>query len=187
MRTCLILCVAALAAASPAAGYTLIDAWNPDGVPGAGIYGYPANFAIQYIPSESFTCARIEFWAAGSDYFADDQIVVRIEGDALDQPSGEVLAEVTTPVSDGDATWAGSDFPVPLTLEAGVTYWVVYLPMAWSQIAWANEGDELPTMGSGDGIHWNAAPSRRWMAKLWGDPIVATETATWSTIKSLFD
>ena len=68
-----------------------------------------------------------------------------------------------------------------------MTYWVVYLPMAWSPIAWADAGDDYPTMSSGDAVHWNPTTAHKWMARFWGDPIVAAEAATWSEIKTLFD
>lgn len=186
MRTCLVF-IALVVITGSAAAYTLVDSWNADGVPGSGIYGYPANFAIRYIPAMSFTCARIEFWGSGSDYIVDDHITVRVETEDLEQPSGTVLAEVTTPVTDTPITWIGADFPTPVLLEAGAVYWVIYLPMAWSPVAWANAGDEFPTMSSSDGVHWNPSTARLWMARLWGDPIVATETATWSGVKALFD
>ncbi len=188
MKHSAIISVAILALlAGSASAYTLVDSWNESGTAGGGIYGYPANFAVKYIPAASYSCAKIEFWGAGSDYFDNDMITVRIESDLLDQPSGEVLAEVQTPVADGDPYWMGSDFPAATTLQAGVTYWIVYLPMAWSQIAWATAGDEFPTMSSGDAIHWNPTTPKRWMAKFWGDPVVAAESATWSHIKTLFE
>jgi hypothetical protein len=181
------LTVAVVLAAGAASAYTLVDSWNADQAPGGGIYGYPANYAVKYIPAMSYSCAKIEFWGSGSTFFDNDQITVRIETDVLDQPSGEVLAEIVTPVVDGADYWQGSDFPVPAALQAGVTYWIVYLPMAWSPIAWAAAGDDYPTMSSGDAVHWNASMAHKWMAKFWGDPVVAAETATWSQVKSLFD
>jgi hypothetical protein len=173
-------------AAGSAAAYTLVDNWNATQVAGGGIYGYPANYAVKYIPAAAYSCAKIEFWGAGSDYFTDDTITVRVETDVLDQPSGEVLAQIQTPVVDGDAYWMGSDFLVPVALEAGVTYWVVFLPMAWSQIAWADAGDDFQTMSSGDAVHWNTTTPKKWMARFWGDPVVTAEARTWSEIKTLF-
>ena len=108
MKHSAIISVAILALlAGSASAYTLVDSWNESGTAGGGIYGYPANFAVKYIPAASYSCAKIEFWGAGSDYFDNDMITVRIESDLLDQPSGEVLAEVQTPVADGDSYWMG--------------------------------------------------------------------------------
>jgi hypothetical protein len=187
-RIMLVAAAFALLIGGSAAATTLMDAWNPDQATGTGIFPYPSNYAIKYIPAASYRCAKIEFWGAGSPYMDGDAVTVRVETDLADQPSGEVLAAVTTPVLDGPPNiWMGLDFPTPVDLTAGVTYWIISLPMPFSPINWAIAGDQFPTMFSGDALHWNPANPQRWKARFWGDPIVATDAATWSAVKALFD
>ena len=42
------------------------------------------------------------------------------------------------------------------------------------------------TMWSSDQIHWDPVDPIRWKAKFWGDPVLATENATWSQIKGMY-
>ena len=183
----IVLTMALMLVAASAMAYELVDGWNVDQPAGAGmIYGYPANYAMKYIPSQSYMLAKVEIWGCGSEYFEDDVITLQIQTDLGGEPSGEVLATVDTPVVDGDQYWAGSDFPEAIMVSPDVEYWLIYFPMAWSPVGWSPLGDEYETMWSSDQIHWDPVDPIRWKAKFWGDPVVATENATWSQIKGMY-
>ena len=46
-------------------------------------FGYPANFAIQYVPAEDYTLEKVEFFAGPSEFLDDDQFTVGARQPAL--------------------------------------------------------------------------------------------------------
>jgi hypothetical protein len=178
-----------LALVGTAAATELMDDWNADATPQSGsIFGYPSNYAIQYVPAMDYDLERVEFYAGASDYLDDDQFTVQLMGDFDGLPDGNVLASAVHPLVDGEpAGFQGTDFAEPLYLMAGQTYWVLYFAMPWSHYSAAVDGVALVTLFSGDQIHWDPTNDEQWMARFWGTPSgVAVEPMTFSEVKSLF-
>ena len=183
----IVLSLCLLLFASSGLTYDLIESFNVDQPsPSGSIYAYPANYAFRYLPAQDYLLYKIEIFAAGSEFFEDDVITLQVQTEDDDQPSGDVLATVDTPVVDGDLYWAGSDFAEPIELTGGGQYWVIYFPMAFSPVGYAIEGDMFETMWSGDQVHWDPVNPIAWKVKFWGELIVATDNATWSGVKSLY-
>jgi hypothetical protein len=59
--------------------------------------------------------------------------------------------------------------------------------MPWSPVGFAAEGEYyFESMWSGDQIHWDPVDPIAWKVKFWGELIVATDSATWSDVKSMY-
>lgn len=178
-----------LALVGAAAATQLVDAWNDTQEPTSGsIFAYPANYAIPYVPTQDYYLELVEFWAGASEYMANDQFTVQIQGDFTDLPDGNVLASAVHPLVDGEpAAFQGTAFPDPVFLIAGQTYWVVYFAMPFSPSSTAQDGIALLTLSSSDQIHWDPSNPAIWMARFWGEPTgVAVESRTLGEVKSLF-
>ena len=172
-----------------AAATQLMDDWNADQPPQSGsIFGWPANYAIQYTPAEDYELELVEFYAGASEYADPDEFTVQIMGEFDGQPDGVAQASATHPMVNGEpAGFQGTAFDEPIFMIGGQTYWVIYFAQHSSHYSAAVAGVELTTMFSGDQIHWDPANPVRWMAKFWGEPVgVAVESTTLTGVKSLF-
>lgn len=145
---------------------------------------------IPYTPSLTFILDRIEFDHGQRSVYASGLVSFQVRPDSLGAPGRQVL---TQGQHDLNATvgWQGADVP-PLQLNQGQPYWIALKPVLGSQ---ASVGDQsVPCQRynwylSQDGVDWTPSvptASLAWMVRFYGTPITAIHTATWASVKALY-
>ena len=163
---------------------TLMDGWNhTQPYASAGSYGARC-FGFAYVPSQSYSLERIEFYAGG----VAGTVSVSVHQDVGSNfPTGPVLGSVTYPES-AILGWQGGNLAPTVVILAGSTYYIKYVPVNFAPVSTASTGILIPHSWADECSLWQGpAASFFWMARFHGSPLpTANAQTTWSAIKRLY-
>ena len=128
-------------------------------------------FAIQYAPAFEYNLKKIELIAGEGT----GTVTVQLRPDDDGVPSATVLRE-TTYEQVSAISWQAAEFDLAYRLEAGNTYWIVYIPINGTQTSTATSGNVITHAHGADGVNWTTNTSLYWMVKFYEDvriPVMA--------------
>lgn len=163
--------------------YDFIEGLNVDSPYFDGAFYTAPCLSLTFVPGSTYMLERVEFIAgevAGTATFEirDDDGSGCASGPVLGTGSFEQVVEVD---------WQGSDLDQPLLVEEGRVYFINLMPVLDSQASLSFVGTPIPHCASENCEVWEGPMTVfSWMVKFYGTTVVATESNTWTTVKSLF-
>ena len=149
-------------------------------------YDLPDWYAIPYTPSATTTIDRIEFFHGG----ATGTVLIQVRTDVGGAPSSRVLSSGSYEQS-ATIEFQGAQIP-PVMLVAGVPYWIVFTPIASSQmsVGLPGTGVLMPYDVSVNGSAWSPAPETEiWIASFQSEATSVPPAKfgmTFGLVKSLY-
>jgi thermitase len=142
-----------------------VEGYNPTGT--VASYAFTGGwYGLQYTPSVSYPLKKVEFMTG----LKTGPFVVQLRPDnGTGYPSNTVLREVTFTMS-STVGWQGAEFPTSYGVTAGVTYWIVFQPVAGARFPAATSGTLYTHTWDNfaNGIGWNyKGTAYAWMARFY--------------------
>ena len=165
-------------------GGDFIEGWNENETPStSSVYG-GSCYGFAYQPGLDYWLGRVEFMAGG---LAGTTTIEIHADDGSGYPTGPLLASGSFHQYIHQH-WQGVDLDPCVFVEQGTTYYIKYVVLVSSYCSVAQDGYVVPHSWAHDCSDWiGPCHSSPWMARFFGGFLPsASETSTWSSVKTLY-